>query len=164
MSFFSKSKSNVTIPDRKLTQFYNEHPQIGNLDRLIQIFKESAKLAVESRNPETAYNRYEQAIEIYYQIISLPIDRGLRKEIISSTEQLVSLFPSQVCMNEALGLSDKASKVKTIETQYKYLKEAEQVLEKGLEKKDDVGYENIMSIYVQIKDYVKQAEDQIENT
>ena len=66
-------------------------------------------------------------------------------------------------MNEALGLCDKANEVKTIKTQYKHLKKAQQVLEKGLEKKD-IGYENIMSIYVQVKEYVKKAEEQLNKT
>lgn len=165
MSFFSKSKSNVTIPDRKESAYYGQYSDVEDVDRLIEIFKDSSKLAVESRNPETAYSRYELLIECYHQIMSLPIDRALRKITESTMETVVSTFPSQVCVNEALGFCDKANKVKTIKTQYKYLKKAEEVLEKGLEESDsDEDHEKIMEVYEQVKDYIKQAEEQLKET
>ena len=163
MSFFSKSKSNVAIPVRKESANYGQYSDVEDVDRLIEIFKDSASLAMKSHNPETAYSRYELLIECYHQIMSLPIDRALRKNTESAMETVVSSFPSQVCVNEALGLCDKANKVKTIKTQYKYLKKAEEVLTKGLEE-SDVDNEKIMEVYEQVKDYLKQAEDQIENT
>jgi hypothetical protein len=163
MWFAKKQKSNMTIPERKESQYFGQYSRVVDVDRLIQIFQESGKLAVESRNPETARSRYDLAIECYHQLMSLHISRGLQKSTKNAMEILVSRFPSQACMNEALGLCDKANKVKTIKTQYKHLKKAQQVLEKGLEKRD-VGYENIMSIYVQVKDYVKKAEEQMKKT
>jgi len=161
MWFRNKSKSSVTIPDRNEGQFAQQYAQVVDVNRLTQIYQESGQLAVKSRNPETAHSRYDLAIECYYQIMSLPTSRRLRKSTKNATDILVSRFPSQVCMNEALGLCDKANKVKTIKTQHKHLKKAEQLLKSGLDKRD-VGYDNIMSIYVQVEEYIKKAEEQLD--
>ena len=164
MSFFSKSKSNVTIPDREESAYCGQYSHEQDVDRLIEIFQDSAKLAMESRNPETAHSRYELLIESYHQLKSLSIGRTLRKNTDSVMEDMVSTFPSQVCVNEALGLCDKANKVKTIKTQYKYLKKAEEVLRKGLEEiNSDKDNEKIIEVYEQVNNYLKQVEDQIEN-
>ena len=159
MWVFKNTKS-IGFPERKESQYSGQYSLGVDVERLLQIFEESGNLAVNSRNPETAHSRYELAIECYHQLMTLHINQELRETTKNAMEVLVSRFPSQVCMNEALGLCDKANKVKTIKTQYKHLKKAQQVLEIGLEKRD-IGYENIMSIYVQVKEYVKKAEEQL---
>lgn len=118
MWFLKNKRGNVTIPDRKERQYSGHYSRVVDVDRLIQVFQESGKLAVESRKPDTAHSRYDLAIECYHQIMSLRINRGLRKSTKNAMEVLASCFPSQVCMNEALGLCDKANKVKTVKTQY----------------------------------------------
>ena len=83
---------------------------------MIEIFSESGRIAVESKKPETAHTRYELAIEAYHQIMALRPDRAVRQSTRDAMQILVDRFPSQVCMNEALGITDKANKVKGVKT------------------------------------------------
>jgi hypothetical protein len=60
-------------------------------------------------------------------------------------------------MGEALGLCDQAETAGHVDKQLPLLREARDVLLKGLERKD-VGYDNIMFIYVQVVDRIEKGE------
>jgi len=127
----------------------------------VRIFTESSKIAVESKKPETAQARFELAIEVYYQIVALRPDTEIERKTTNAMRTLNDEFPSIVCMNEALGICDKASKIKSVRTQLKYLRKAQEILERGLARQN-IGHTNLTSIYAQVVGYVRQAEAIIE--
>ena len=126
----------IDIPSRGASKYCNQYARVQDTQRLIQILTESGQIAMNSRIPKTAQSRYELAIEAHHQVLTLRLDGQVRQSIIESTEILVDRFPSQVCMNEALGLCDKANKVKTDKTQLKHLLKAKSILERGLARHD----------------------------
>jgi hypothetical protein len=146
-----------SIPLRNSSRYCGLYAGSTNVQRLLQIFEESGVLCVESRNPETAQTRFELMLEAYYQIVDLlaPSDFAVRTK--ASMQAIVDRFPSQTCMNEALGICDKAKKLKSVKTQLSYLQKAQTILERGLAR-NDVGYSNIKSIYDQVIAHIEKAE------
>jgi len=161
--WFKKNPKSTQIPARSVSCYCGQYERVADVDRLIQIFQESADLAFKSKNHETANTRYELAIEVYHQLKTLGLKRSLRKSTENAMERLVRLFPSQVCMNVALGLCDKAGKAESVNTQLALLKKAQEILEDGLARKDE-GHERILGIYSQVVDYVNKAEDLIKQS
>jgi ribosomal protein S27E len=127
----------------------------------VQIFQNSGQIAIESKTPETAQSDFELAIEIYYQIVALRPGTELERTVTNAVQILADCFPSNACMNEAIGICEKANKLKSIKTKLKYLRKAQEILESGLARQD-IGYAKITSIYNQVVSYVRQAEAIIE--
>jgi len=152
----------TTIPPRTSSRYCGQYCRSEDVHRLIEILTESSKIAVESKKPDTAQTRYELAIEAYHQILALRPGIDLEQRVAEAMQVLVDRFPSQVCMNEALGLCDKASKLKSVKSQLKYLRKAQEILERGLARQD-IGYNNIKSIYDQVVVHVIEAEARIES-
>ncbi len=151
-----------TIPPRTSSRYYGQYSTAGDVHRLIQILMESCKISVESKKPDTAQDRYDLAIEAYYQILTLRPAVALEQLVTEAMGVLVDRFPSQRCMNEAVGLCDKA-KGKSVKTQLKYLLQAQGVLENGLAQ-PDIGYrDDIKDVYDQVIAHVKKAEALIDS-
>lgn len=146
-----------SIPLRNSSRYNGLYARSTNVQRLVQIFEESGLLCMESRNPETAQTRFELMLEAYYQIMDLLGASDFAVRTRTSMQVIVDRFPSQMCMNEALGICDKAKKVKTVKTQLRYLQTAQTILERGLAR-HDVGYSNIKSIYDQVIAHIEKAE------
>jgi len=152
----------TTIPPRTSSRYCGQYSRTEDVQRLIQILTDSSKIAVESKDPETAQTRYELAIEAYHQIFALCQGSVIEHRVTEATQVLVDRFPSQVCMNEALGLCDKANKLKSVKTQIAHLRKAQEILEGGLGRKD-IGYTNIKTIYDQVVAHIKKAETLIDS-
>ena len=147
-----------TIPARSASRCYS---RATDVERLVQIFQNSARLAVESKNPETAHTNFEFAVEAYYQIISLCPGTELEQSVTHAMQALADDFPTKVCINEATGICEKANKLKSIRTKLKYLRNAQEILERGRARRD-VGYSRITFIYDQVVAYIKRGEAMIE--
>ena len=57
----------------------------------------------------------------YYQTISLRPGTDLERSVTHAMRHLADDFPTKVCINEAVGLCEKADKLKSIRTKLKYL-------------------------------------------
>ena len=110
-----------------------------------------------ARDPLLARQHYDKAIECYRRALELPMTNELRENVEEGLDTLIDIFPSQCCMGEALGLCDEAETLGHVDMQLPLLRKARDILQKGLEREDD-GYDNIMSIYVQIIDRIEKAE------
>jgi hypothetical protein len=147
------------IPARSATACYT---QVTDVQRLLQIFSESHTHALNSRNPDTANSRFGTCVEIYYQISALCPGTDLEEKITQATQALADCFPSVVCINESLGICDKANELKSIRKKLEYLRKAQAILERGL-CLQDIGYASIKPIHEQVVGYVKQAEAIVQN-
>jgi hypothetical protein len=99
---------------------------------MLEIFADSYKIALFSKNPETAGDRFALAVEAYYQFMSMEPAAESRATVQQAMEELVELFPTQVVANEALGLREKARKLKTSRKQLELLRRASEIVNRGL--------------------------------
>jgi hypothetical protein len=128
-----------------------------DVQRLVEIFQNTGQIALESKNPETAQNNFELAIEAYYQIVALHPSAALEQSITQAMQILADRFPTKVCINEVIGICEKANNLKSIKTKLKYLLKAQEILERGLARQD-TDQAKIAAIYSQVVSYVNQAE------
>ena len=145
------------IPDRSTSRHANQYADVTDSNRLAQIFRESGEMAVISKNPAIAHDRFDLALEAYYQLRSLPLAQNFRDSVQNAMVTLAEKFPSQVCINEALGLCEHAQKLKTVRSQLKYLYRARDALDRGLALNDG-GQDGLRSIYDQVTRYIAQGE------
>ncbi|QQR74041.1 MAG: hypothetical protein IPJ17_00080 [Holophagales bacterium] len=101
---------------------------------MLEIFTDSLNIALSSKNPETATARYELAIEAYHQAAAMGLPAYTRQSLRVSMEGLAESFPTQVLVNEAVGLSEKAAKLKTPKKRLELLERAMSVIEQGLQR------------------------------
>jgi hypothetical protein len=95
---------------------------------LFEIFTDSHKIALNSKDPATARARFELAVEVYHQLMSIGLLADRRSSVEAGMTTLVDQFAIQVCLNEALGLFTKARKLKTARRKLEYLHRARDVL------------------------------------
>jgi len=99
---------------------------------MLEIFADSYKIALSSKNPETARDRFALAVEAYHQFISMESAGEVRARLQQAMEELAEMFPTQVLANEALGLWEKARKLKTPRKQLELLRRAHEIVNRGL--------------------------------
>ena len=120
------------VPARHTSKYAGQY--VGTIDsqRIVQIFEDSYKIALSSKNPDTAGDRFALAVETYHQLMSMRPSADLRASVQQMMETLVDLFPTQVVTNEALGLREKARKLKTPRKRLDLLRRALEIVEHGL--------------------------------
>ena len=121
-----------SIPSRTFSRYSGQYAGTIDSQRMLEIFTDSLNIALSSKNPETATSRYELAIEAYHQAVSMPLSAAARLSLTGSMERLAGSFPTQVLGNEAIGLSEKAAKLKTPKKRLELLHRAVSVIEHGL--------------------------------
>jgi len=99
---------------------------------LLEIFNDSNKIALNSKEPATARARFELAVEAYHQLMSMGLPANVRSSVQDAMATLADQFPIRVCVNEALGLCAKAGKLKSARRKLDYLHRARDVLHAGL--------------------------------
>lgn len=99
---------------------------------MVEIFADSYEIALSSKNPDTAKDRFDLAVESYYQFMDMESAVEARAAVQQAMEELVELFPIQVVANEALGLREKARKLKTTRKQLELLQRANEIVTRGL--------------------------------
>jgi hypothetical protein len=147
----------VVIPKRSASRYAGQYAQCADPQRLLEIFSDSHRIALSSKNPETARTRFELALELYHQLLSLGLPADLRSSIQGAMCALVEQFPVQVCLNEAIGLCEKARKLKTARGRLEYLHRAEDVLRAGLAT-GSAGSPTMRSMHDQVRGEIAQAE------
>lgn len=122
------------IPPRSSSRYSGQY--VGTIDaqRMLEIFTDSVNIALSSKNPDTATARFELAIEAYYHAVSMPIPAATRQSLTASMEKLAASFPTQVLVNEAVGLSEKAAKLKTPKKRLELLHRAMSLIDDGLQR------------------------------
>lgn len=99
---------------------------------MVEIFADSYQIALSSKNADTANDRFALAVEAYHQFMSMESSAEVRTAMQRAMEELVELFPTQVVANEALGLREKAKKLKTPRKQLDLLLRAREIVNGGL--------------------------------
>lgn len=123
----------TAIPPRSSSRYSGQYAGSFDAQRVLEIFTDSLKIALSSKNPETATTRYELAVEAYHQAASMQLPAETRQSLRVSMERLAESFPTQVLVNEAVGLSEKAAKLKTSRKRLELLNRAVSVIEHGLQ-------------------------------
>jgi hypothetical protein len=120
------------IPTRNTSKYVGQYAGTFDSQRIVEIFADSYKIALSSKNPDTAGDRFALAVEAYHQIMSMGPSADVRESVQQAMENLVELFPAQVVTNEALGLREKARKLKTPRKQLDLLRRAREIVDRGL--------------------------------
>ena len=122
----------VQIPPRNTLKYAGHYTGTLDPQRKVEIFADSYKIALSSKNPEAAGDRFALAVEAYYQFMSMEPSAEARAAMQEAMEELVGLFPTQMGANEALGLREKARKAKTPRKQLELLRRASEIVNRGL--------------------------------
>jgi len=122
----------IQIPARNTSKYSGRYSGSFDYHRIIEIFVDSHRIALSSKNPNTAGDRFALAVEVYHQIMSMKVPADVRESVQRAMETLADVFPTQVMFNEALGLREKALKLKTPKKQLELLCLARDVLDRGL--------------------------------
>lgn len=149
------------IPPRSASRCCGNYSRATDVQRLVEIFENSGRIALESKNTEIAQNNFDLLIEAYYQILALNPRTELKQIITQQMQILADNFPSQVCINGAIGICEKSNKLKSFKAKLKYLLNAQALLEQGLARQD-TDHAKITAIYNQVVFHVKQVEAIIE--
>ena len=146
----------VVIPERSASRYASQYAQCTDPQRLLEIFADSQRIALSSKNSETARTRFELALELYHQLLSLGLPPDLRSTVQGAMSGLLEQFPIQVCLNEAIGLCEKARQLRTPRRRLEYLCAAQEVLRAALAT-DTVGSPAIQSMYDQVLGEIAQV-------
>jgi hypothetical protein len=120
------------IPARDTSKYAGQYIGTVGCQRMVEIFTDSYRIALSSKNPETAGDRFDLAVEAYHQLMSMRPSADILKSVQQQMSNLVELFPAQVIANEALGLREKARKLKTPKKQLDLLHRAREIIDRGL--------------------------------
>jgi hypothetical protein len=122
----------VQIPARNTSEYAGEYARSIDPGRILEIFTDCCRIALSSKNPETAHKRFSLAIETYHQFMSMGPPTDVANEVRQAMQHLVEVFPEQVVANEALGLRERANKLKTPRKQLDLLYRARDTVQSGL--------------------------------
>ena len=120
------------IPNRNTSKYAGQYARAFDPQRVAQIFEDSYRIALSSKSPDTAGDRFALAVEAYHQLMSMGPPDDMRRSVQRAMEALVDLFPTQVMANEALGLRERARKLKTPRKQLELLQRAREIVDRGL--------------------------------
>lgn len=120
------------IPARSTSKYAGQYAGTFDPQRMVEIFADSCKIALGSKNPSTATDRFALAVEAYHQLMSMSPAADVRGSVALAMEKLAEVFPVQVVANEALGFREKARKLKTPRKQLELLRRAREILGRGL--------------------------------
>ena len=120
------------VPSRNSSKYAGQYAGTASSQRMVEIFADSCRIALSSKKPDTAGDRFALAVEAYHQLMSMGPAADVRRWAQQAMEDLVELFPTQVVANEALGLREKARKLKTPQKQLDLLHRASDIVDRGL--------------------------------
>lgn len=119
------------IPARDTSKYEGHYAGAFDATRLVDILSDSCRIALSSKNPDTARDRFALAVEAYHQIVSMSLAAEVRASVDKHMSALAETFESLVVINEALGLREKARRLKTNRKQIELLARAVDLLERG---------------------------------
>ena len=145
------------IPDRSRSRYAGQYAESVFPDRLFEIFADSERLAMTSKNPDTAGTRFDLAVEVYHQLMSLKLSAEVRARLVEAMTALADRYPSAVCINEARGHVERAVKLKTVAKQLDCLRSAGVTLERGLSL-HDAGEQALRDLHTSVVAMIAQRE------
>lgn len=107
----------------------------AELIRNLQIFRDSVEIALSSKKRDIAESRMVLAEEKYLYIKNKQsnlVQSEIMAEITSVMEEVEEKFNTNIYNNIALAHLEKANKLKTIKSKNKYLEQAKEILNEGL--------------------------------
>lgn len=119
------------IPARDTSKYAGHYAGAFDATRLVDIFSDSYRIALSSKNPDTARDRFALAVEAYHQIVSMSVAAEVHASVLKNMSTLAETFEARVVINEALGLREKARKLKTFRKQVALHARAVDLLERG---------------------------------
>lgn len=122
----------MQVPGRDTSKYAGQYAGAFDVQRIVQIFSDSHRIALSSKSPHTASDRYALAVEAYHQLMCMGPSADVRRSVQQAMETLVELFPTQVIANEALGLRERAQQLKTPSKQLELLRRAREIVNDGL--------------------------------
>jgi hypothetical protein len=120
------------IPARTSSKYAGQYAGTASSQRMVEILADSCRIALSSKRPDTAGDRFALAVEAYHQLTSMGPAADVRQWAQQAMEALVESFPTQVVANEALGLREKALKLKTPQKRLDLVRRASSVVDCGL--------------------------------
>ena len=120
------------------------------------MFADSHRIALSSKNADTARDRFALAVEAYHQLMSMSVPSDARTSIHDAMVTLVDHFPAQLAANESLGLREKARKLKTVFKRLELLHQAHDVLQRAANA--DPTNEIIQGAAAEVRDELADAE------
>ncbi len=120
------------IPARNTSKYAGQYAGTLGSQRVAEIFVDSYRIALTSKHPYTARDRFALAVEAYHQFMSMQSSAEARTAVQQAMEELVELFPIRIIANEALGLREKAQKLKTPRKRLDLLRRASEIVHRGL--------------------------------
>ena len=123
-----------TIPPRDSSKYAYQYQHSVDSRRMLEIFLDSNRLALTSKSPATANDRFALAVETYYQLLSLGLNGADQAGLGANMQELADVFPTKVALNEVSGLRDKARKLKTPRKKLELLERARHILELAIGK------------------------------
>lgn len=122
----------ASIPERATSRYAGQYENSRDVERLFQVLRDSLQIALESKVEETARSRYDLALECYHQLASMGLPEEIQGNIRGFTESMVARFPTAWRLNSAVGAVERASAARRPETQMERLREAREILTRGL--------------------------------
>jgi hypothetical protein len=120
------------IPARDTSKYAGQYARAFDAQRILEIFTDSNRIALSSKNPDTAADRFALAVEAYHQLMLMPLTGEVRSSVHQTMTSLVAEFPVQVAVNEAIGLREKAMKLKTLRKRCDLLRRACEIVDAAL--------------------------------
>jgi hypothetical protein len=149
--------SPLVIPERSASRYAGHYSFSVDAQRLLEILADSVRLALGSKNPVTAQDRFQLAVELYYQLMSLGLPQELRSSVERTVADMAERFPLQMRVNEALGLHEKASKLKTPRRRLELLYRSRDILRDALAANPG-GSDAFRSVQAQVFAGISEAE------
>ena len=80
------------IPSRETSRYSGHYARSIDSGRLIAIFRDSVRIAMESKRPDTARARFELAVELYHQLVSMRLPSNAEPTLHLSMQALADEF------------------------------------------------------------------------
>ncbi len=100
----------------------------AHVTRMLEIFSDSIRIALESKKPDIAEGRYKLSLVTYHEILAHAAPSPDLDYVTRLMKRVVALYPANVRVNEAIGCMDKVSKLKSAKGKLKWLFSAREIL------------------------------------
>ena len=81
------------IPARNSSKYAGQYAGTASSQRMVEIFADSCRIALSSKKPDTAGDRFGLAVETYHQLMSMGPAADVRQWAQQAMENLVEAVP-----------------------------------------------------------------------
>ncbi len=145
------------LPPREVSRYAGQYGKNADWRRTSQIFTESGRLAVNSKDPDTAWRCFELALECFYSLMRSPAPKESKDDLLTALQKLVDAFPAWVRMQEASRICERGDRLAMVNKKLEYLRSAEAVLRDGLTLYDG-DHPGLRDLHAQVLSKIEEAE------